>query len=105
MFEKPIPLPRGCLEDISHLVPEFEKIPSDFKNEKNTWVQFQTAWFFHGITDMVVTGKIGINRAVALRHLSVVQASPHLKYEHRQAAVAYLASRWLERWETRFLGL
>lgn len=84
--------------DVSHLMPKFEDIPDQFRMMKpNPYVQFQERWFFEGLSESSIPdAKAGIDQGKALRHLAAIQRSFQPKHEHKVAAVAYLASLWLE---------
>jgi hypothetical protein len=61
------------------------------------WIDFQRTWFFSGLAE---TTKLhlreGIDGEEAMRHLKVIQGSFAPKHEHKEAAVAYLASLWFD---------
>lgn len=62
---------------------------------RRKWIDFQSRWFFRGLpatTEILV--KEGIDPKVALRHLGAIQGSFAPKHEHKESAVAYLASQW-----------
>jgi len=62
----------------------------------NPYVKFQTTWFFKGLTsEDMPTAREGIDLNEAMLHLSAIQRSFEPQHEHKQAAVAYLASLWL----------
>lgn len=66
-------------------------------NRGREWREFQSRWFFEGLpTDTKFKPKDGIDQAAALRHLSLIQGSYAPKHEHKEAAVAYLASLWFK---------
>jgi hypothetical protein len=59
------------------------------------WVEIQQRWFFHGLPeDTRFDPRKGIATPRALRHLGAIQGSFEPKHEHKEAAVAYLLSRW-----------
>lgn len=84
---------------VEHLMPSREHceaalatIPPD---EAHKWLQFQRAWFSKGLNpDTVVELYDGIDGEAAFRHLQAIQGSFQPKHEHKEAAVAYLCSRW-----------
>lgn len=79
------------------VMPAMEDIPQEFKRDNNPWVVFQRTWFFSGLTDdNAPKVKQGLKFTDVWRHLSVIQRSFDTRHEHKQAAVAYLASKWLE---------
>lgn len=66
--------------------------------ERRGWIDLQTTWFFHGLSpDTEFHMRDGIDGRAAFRHLQVIQGSFAPKHEHKEAAVAYLASRWFEK--------
>lgn len=73
------------------------------RDEQRKWREFQQRWFFEGLPATTEFDcKSGIDAAAALRHLAAIQGSFAPKHEHKEAAVAYLASRWFE--DVRFDG-
>jgi len=81
---------------ITHLLPPYEEIPQEFKRLAGTpWNRWQARWFFKGLApeDIPVT-KSGIDFSTAMHHLATIQRSYEPKHEHKEAAVAYLASLW-----------
>lgn len=78
---------------VSHLMPKFEEIPANYPN-KSKWLQFQSDWFYTGIKGKDLKVKEGIDKRDAIRHLQAIQGSFEPKHEHKEAAVAYLASLW-----------
>lgn len=75
--------------------PAYEDIPDQFRRLSNSWHAWGSTWFFNGLSRYPVP-KPGIDRAVALAHLNVIQRSWNFQHEHKAAAVAYLASLWFE---------
>lgn len=88
--------PAGVLD----LMPSMADIPEDFRLDRGDarpWIKFQQQWFFHGLPKgTTFRVRDGIDRTAALRHLSAIQGSWAPSHEHKQAAVAYLASLWFE---------
>ncbi len=83
--------------DVRDLMPGYEDIPKEFKNfSKNKWVKFQQDWFFAGLGKVEFDPKEGIDPKKAWRHLQAIQGSCQPKHEHKEAAVAYLASLWFD---------
>lgn len=61
------------------------------------WIEFQRQWFYEGLpADTTMDLKDGIDGNAAFRHLSAIQGSFEPKHEHKEAAVAYLASLWFK---------
>ena len=75
------------------MMPTYAEIPAEFKGSSGKWVDWQQEWFYSGLKGLPVA-KEGINLDAAMRHLAVIQGSWAPKHEHKQAAVAYLASLW-----------
>ena len=82
--------------DVRSLMPKYDEIPREFRSTQNKWVRFQNDWFYGGISKTGLIAKDGIDLKSALRHLAAIQGSFDPKHEHKEAAVAYLASRWLD---------
>jgi hypothetical protein len=81
---------------VKHLMPKYEEIPEEFKNIYGEWGAWQAKWFYNGLERMPIP-KPGIDINKAMRHLTAIQRSYEPKHEHKQAAVAYLASKWFEK--------
>jgi len=82
---------------VAHLMPKREDIPAEFKRHNGTkWNRFAADWFFSGIKATGLIPKEGIDKNAALRHLSAIQRSFEPKHEHKESAVAYLASLWFD---------
>lgn len=76
-----------CEAALKELPPEQEK----------KWREFQYKWFFEGLSKRTkVSTKKGIDGKAAFRHLKVIQGSYTPSHEHKEAAVAYLASLWFK---------
>jgi anti-sigma factor ChrR (cupin superfamily) len=70
---------------------------AEVKRQGNKHVEFQQKWFFSGLkNEDMPTAKDGIDFNDAMRHLGAIQGSFEPKHEHKQAAVAFLASKWLD---------
>ena len=80
---------------VSDLMPAYEDIPDEFKKGSNPYVKFQQKWFFSGL-DKFPEAQDGIYQDDAARHLAAIQGSFEPKHEHKEAGVAYLASKWLK---------
>jgi hypothetical protein len=80
--------------DMQKLMPSMLEIPAEFKRG-NLWTRFQARWFFNGLKGKP-KARDGIDQSTALRHLAAIQGSFEPKHEHKEAAVAYLASLWLD---------
>ena len=96
-------LPEAFPVGISHLMPTLQEIPTEFQRHQGTfWNRWQAQWFYRGLhADDIPTPKEGIDLDSALRHLHTIQGSWEPKHEHKEAAVAYLASLWFKEPEPR----
>jgi len=74
-------------------MPAYEAIPKEFKSQSNQWVRWQNEWFFHGLK-AAPDPLDGIDGKAAMRHLNYIQRSWDTEHEHKECAVAYLASLW-----------
>lgn len=81
---------------IAKLLPPYSIIPAEFKQGAGRWVRFQRAWFFEGFPKSGLVRRADVDADVAFRHLANIQRSFEPKHEHKEAAVAWLASRWFE---------
>lgn len=87
--------------EVYHLMPREKDIPRDYPDQRK-WTQFQRDWFFGGLKDLKLVPKEGINQDKAMRHLKCIQGSFAPSHEHKEAAVAWLASLWFTdaTWDT-----
>jgi len=82
---------------VSHLMPNKEDIPDDFRvRGRSKWCQVTSDWFFYGLDNAKWTPKEGIDEGKALRHIRTILGSWEPKHEDKEAAVAYLLSLWFE---------
>lgn len=88
---------------IRGLLPAWDKIPSEFRerNRENKWIRMQADWFFDGLKTGALTPKPAVDLNKAIRHLQCIQGSFEPKHEHKQAAVAYLASLWFSDYQPK----
>jgi len=75
------------------LMPPHKDIPREFNTDQNEWTRWQRKWFYEGL-DGTPEPKAGIDADKAMRHLATIQRSWSPKHEHKEAAVAFLASLW-----------
>lgn len=61
------------------------------------WLRFQSDWFFHGISPKKLKPRKDVDKTKALRHLGAIQGSFEPKHEHKEVAVAFLASLWFKK--------
>lgn len=63
---------------------------------RRKWMGFVSDWFFKGLpAEVSFKARRGIDAETAYRHLSAILGSFAPKHEHKEEAVAWLASRWL----------
>lgn len=82
---------------LSEYLPAWEEIPQEFKDERvevKKWIKLVDDIFFSGIKNEVLTPKEGIDKSIALRHMSMLLHSFEPSHEHKTAGVAYLMSLW-----------
>lgn len=82
----------------ARLMPDYADIPAEFKRAHGKWCDFASTWFFKGLKGASFEPREGIDPAKALRHLRTIIGSFEPKHEHKEAAVAYLASLWFTDW-------
>lgn len=81
-----------AIDEQSELLPSMKDIPRDYPDRKR-WLRFQQDWFFRGkFPDLLI--KEGVDPNKAYRHLCCLQSTFGIKHEHKEAAVAWLASKW-----------
>lgn len=81
------------------MMPAMADIPEEFRQDRGDarpWIKFQQRWFARGLKGVAITAKNGVDKNTALRHLALIQGSYEPQHEHKEAAVAFLASLWLE---------
>ena len=85
--------------DMKNLLPPMKDIPEDFQRETKTsqkWYKFQSDWFFWGIEAIKMDPHEGIDSKASWNHLAAINGSFEPKHEHKEAAVAWLASLWFK---------
>jgi hypothetical protein len=82
---------------VMHLMPVMEAIPEDYPR-KYEWQDFITQWFFFGwekaTTKYWLYTHPEIDGNKAIRHIRAVIGSYEPKHQHKEAATAWLMSRW-----------
>ena len=82
-------------------MPKWEDIPEEFRNGSSPWCDLQRTWFAYGLSERfsfqpaTIDGAL-IDALAAYRQLAAIQGTYACKHEHKIAAVAYLASLWME---------
>jgi hypothetical protein len=87
--------------DLGDLLPPWGVIPQNFRRhygdvESQPWKKFQARWFYSGAKLSDLVPRDDVDPAKAIRHLKVIQGSFEPKHEHKEAAVAWLLSRWFK---------
>jgi hypothetical protein len=107
-FDQPQDIPpsqQAFPGSVRHLMPAYSNIPDEFRdmNVLTEWNRFVSHWFFGG--DPFAKWNIGVREGVdpnkALTHLQSIMRSWEPKHEHKEAAVAWLMSRWFDGIELR----
>lgn len=89
--------PANVVGDLMPPRDECEQALRAMKDRGRGWVEFQRRWFFHGLPKGTqFKPRNGVDQNLALRHLAAIQGSFEPKHEHKEAAVAYLASLWFK---------
>lgn len=79
------------------LMPPWEAIPTHFRRRHTEWNDMFGRWFYAGVTDKsMFVPKKGIPAETAYWHLQCIMKSYQPQHEHKEAAVAYLASLWFD---------
>lgn len=81
---------------LKELLPTKEQIPKEFWRGHTPWNRFVSEWFFSGWPARGLYSREDIDPNLAFRHLHTIMRSFEPKHEHKEAAVAWLASRWFE---------
>jgi hypothetical protein len=79
------------------LVPAAGEIPADYPGRAR-WLEFARRLIDGDLAGVVTWERDDIPAAAALWHLSQVSTRADLVSEHRQAAIGWLASLWLDGW-------
>ena len=87
---------------VQHLMPSPEGIPDRFwrsrQVQRNPWTDLFDQWFFRELSEEVeFHAAEGLDAKIAFHHLLAVMRSYQPKHEHKEAAVAYLASLWFSK--------
>ena len=79
-------------------VPDMAEIPQHYEN-RDYWLEFQRTWFEDGIEQIAqISTYAHVDEALAIAHLSAIQSCFAISQEHKEQAVAWLASLWLQSW-------
>lgn len=97
---KPQPVDRltmafGAGKRFKELLPPMSDIPTDYPNRQK-WERLMADWFYSGINASGLIPKEGVDKGQALAHLGTILGSWDPKHEHKEAAVAWLASLWFD---------
>lgn len=103
-FDQPQDIPAAqrafAANVVATLMPPYSSIPAEFRNMNNhtEWNKFVGHWFFSGnpFEKWNVGVREGVDPDKALTHLQTILRSWEPKHEHKEAAVAWLASRWYD---------
>lgn len=97
-FQKPRPADKSANVREAYFIPPRDSIPMQFFSDHDPvaakWRAFAREWFYEGLKRGRIIVNPEFNFADALFHLGVIQQSFLPSHEHKQAAVAWLASKW-----------
>jgi hypothetical protein len=83
---------------VDTLMPPMAEIPDDFQQGRTPWNEFISTLFFRGsaraFEDWELTINPDVDGQLAFTHISTILRSFEPKHEHKEAAAAWLASRW-----------
>lgn len=83
---------------VGTLMPPMDTIPPEFQGGGTEWNRLVSHWFFFG--SPFEKWNIGVRKGVdpekALTHISTILRSFEPKHEHKEAAAAWLMSRWYD---------
>ncbi|WP_058830751.1 hypothetical protein [Paenibacillus polymyxa] len=98
-FEKPQTVSVSDLTfggDMKILLPPLDLIPKEFQESRTDWNKLITTWFFQGLSSFDCKPKPGIDRKQAMGHVKAILGSWEPRHEHKEAACAWLLSKWFE---------
>jgi hypothetical protein len=84
----------GAAHGMRELLPPYESIPKEFRNNRTEWNRLFSDWFYRGLSSLELEPKEGIDKHAALAHIRAVMSSFEPKHEHKEAGVAFLLSQW-----------
>lgn len=87
--------------DMKELIPYSEEGYKEYRakywRDDSTWGwKLFHDWFYHGLTELNLIPKLGIDKEKALRHIRAIMVSWAPKHEDKTAACAYLFEQWFE---------
>jgi hypothetical protein len=86
----------GAAGRLHELLPPRESLPDEFRAQRGPWCELASRWFFQGLKGVDLVAKSGIDKNVALAHLSAIMGSWEPKHEHKIGGVGFLMSLWFE---------
>lgn len=82
---------------MQELLPPYDEIPEEFKESDGTkWNVLFTKWFYHGVENLELFPKEGVDPNMAMRHIKACMGSFEPSQEHKESGVAYLLSLWFD---------
>jgi len=82
---------------IGALLPKWEDIPKEFKDDHTKWNKIVHLWFFEGLPkETVWKPKEGVDKAMALRMVGTCMRSFEPQHEHKTAGCAWMLSEFFE---------
>lgn len=97
-YDQPMVVPDAMYAfpaSLGQLLPPWDSIPQEFRDNQTEWNRFVSTWFFKGWPeDRDLYQRPDVDAEIAFRHLHTIMRSFEPKHEHKEAAVAWLMSRW-----------
>lgn len=89
----------GANVEAKGLAPKYTDIPVEFRlkngvRQARKWRELQNTWYTQGLPPGLLLPRQGVDEERAWQHLRALQATFELEFQHKAAAVAWLASRW-----------
>jgi len=80
---------------VSHLMPEYDKIPLEFREGRHPMSAVSTQWFYAGLPrGTKFVPRDGVDGDSAVRHASAILHSIESNHAHKIAGVAFLLNEW-----------
>lgn len=80
--------------DMKKLMPKRSDVEAAKVDQK--WTTFFSALFYRGIKVTKLSPKEGIDGPTAFAHIRAIAGSFEPKHDHKEKAIAYLASIWFD---------
>jgi hypothetical protein len=84
---------------VMHLMPEYDRIPEEFRRGTTEWNKLVSKWFFQGVQGLRFVPKPGVDNETyrkVMRQFRCILGSFEPQHEHKEAACAYILSCYFE---------